>query len=99
MNHSLFKNFQLSRLLKPLRLWLTQAKVNRAGRHQDRVFKMTCDSLLNLDNRTIKSEVTDCSNHSLTSVDQFCWDRQWLSRLTKQESGLVATKGLPVITC
>ena len=29
-------------------------KVNKRGRHQERIFKLTCDSLLNLDSNTIK---------------------------------------------
>jgi len=33
-------------------------KVNQAGKHQERVFKLTIDSLLNLDHNTIKSETS-----------------------------------------
>eukprot|EP01096_Ripella_sp_DP13-Kostka_P003269 TRINITY_DN1472_c1_g2_i1.p1 TRINITY_DN1472_c1_g2~~TRINITY_DN1472_c1_g2_i1.p1 ORF type:complete len:333 (-),score=142.24 TRINITY_DN1472_c1_g2_i1:18-1016(-) len=33
-------------------------KVNKRGRHQERTFKFTCDSLLNIDNNNIKSEIS-----------------------------------------
>lgn len=32
-------------------------KINKRGRHQNRVFKLTCDSLLNMDGTYIKSEI------------------------------------------
>eukprot|EP01094_Clydonella_sp_ATCC50884_P024242 TRINITY_DN6022_c0_g1_i1.p1 TRINITY_DN6022_c0_g1~~TRINITY_DN6022_c0_g1_i1.p1 ORF type:complete len:712 (+),score=114.76 TRINITY_DN6022_c0_g1_i1:115-2250(+) len=39
-------------------------KVNQRGRHQDRIFVITCDSLLNLDKRIIKSE------HSFAGIEE-----------------------------
>jgi hypothetical protein len=33
-------------------------KVNKVGRHQERTFKFTCDSMLNLDNNKIKTEIS-----------------------------------------
>jgi hypothetical protein len=42
-------------------------KVNMRGRRQERIFKLTCDSLLNLDKRTIK--VDEIHTHE---TNQYC---------------------------
>lgn len=41
-------------------------KINKRGRHQDRTFKLTCDSLLNLDSSSIKSEISFAGIDSVT---------------------------------
>ncbi|GAM27119.1 hypothetical protein SAMD00019534_102940 [Acytostelium subglobosum LB1] len=43
-------------------------KVNKAGKHQERTFKLTIDSLLNLDQKSIKSE------NSFAGIDEVALD-------------------------
>eukprot|EP00004_Rigifila_ramosa_P015635 TRINITY_DN3641_c0_g1_i1.p1 TRINITY_DN3641_c0_g1~~TRINITY_DN3641_c0_g1_i1.p1 ORF type:complete len:772 (-),score=190.44 TRINITY_DN3641_c0_g1_i1:95-2410(-) len=50
-------------------------KVNKAGKHQERVFKLTCDSVLNIHNAQIKSEI---SFAGIESVTQDGPDSVWL---------------------
>jgi len=58
-------------------------KINKRGRHQDRIFKLTCDSLLNLDSSHIKSEI---SFAGIDSVEQDETQAQVLFLQYKAES-------------
>jgi hypothetical protein len=61
-------------------------KINKRGRHQERLFKLTCDSLLNLDGTLIKvcrirsRKGEDFSLSMVLVGDQFRWNRISLER-------------------
>lgn len=58
-------------------------KVNFAGKHQERLFKLTCDSLLNLDGRKIRTEISYAGIKDIY-VDKF--DPRTLFILLKSET-------------
>jgi hypothetical protein len=48
--------YRAQKLQEPLEYKVV--KVNEVGKHQDRTFKLTCDSLLNLDGNKIRTEIS-----------------------------------------
>lgn len=48
--------YRAQRIVDPLEYKVV--KVNEVGKHQDRTFKLTCDSLLNLDGNRIRTEIS-----------------------------------------
>lgn len=68
-------------------------KVNQAGKHQERIFRLTIDSLLNLANNQIKSETSFAGIDSI-SMDQSEPDVAWLKLKVRKMTGRFSTMRL-----
>jgi len=67
-------------------------KVNQAGKHQERLFKLTIDSLLNLDHSQVKSETSFAGIEEVT-LDSADPDVVWLKLKAETYKRKIISKG------
>jgi len=68
-------------------------KVNQAGKHQERLFKLTIDSLLNLDHGQVKSETSFAGIEEVT-LDPSDPDVVWLKLKSETYKRKIISKGM-----